>query len=99
LLASGTVHVPGTFDYVGTLAAFDVVTGKAVFQTELKERGASLSLSPGGKLIAVAGRNLPAAGPGAATRRAFRRYPPTRQSCVLCSPSHSAILTDAITTT
>jgi WD40 repeat protein len=46
----------------GLLLDFDVATGKSIFESDLPEKGGSLSLSPNGKLVAVVNRNLAAGG-------------------------------------
>jgi len=58
LLVSAEAIVPGTLESRGALLGFDVTTGQKLFESELPERGAALSLSPTETLLAVVSRNV-----------------------------------------
>ena len=70
LLVSSETTVPGMTEYRGALSGFNTATGETLFETELPERGAALSVSPTGTLLAVASRNLDD-GAGAVKLRLF----------------------------
>ena len=57
LLVTAESHELGA-GYFGVLFAFDVATGRQLFEAQLPERAASMSLAPSGKTVAVVTRHL-----------------------------------------